>query len=397
MTPAGRDRQLEQWLEAQGGRTASAPNAGACLDAERAAAWLDGQLGPEELLTAQTHAAGCGQCQLLLRMLMEAELAAEVPAPATGADRLQHGRATVGWWQGWQAWGAPLVAAAAVVLAVGLWLRVPTPSSTAVSTGRAAVDAVAGTAQQAAAPPLQGADANTQAQARPDGPAAANAPARSAVAEAPPLATGATAKQAAAEQRATVDAPTPPSENRIIGGVVGSVSGGIVAGFAGAAEQPASAAAPAPPPPPPAPAAAPPAPAAAVAAGAALRERAAADASPVPSFDVRAGAGKDRWRVAGSRVQRSRDEGTTWADVPAPAGTSLLAASAPASGVCWLVGRGGVVLVFAEPQGVTRVPFPENVDLVGVTATSAREARVDAADGRRFVTRDTGITWQLDR
>ena len=40
-----------------------------------------------------------------------------------------------------------------------------------------------------------------------------------------------------------------------------------------------------------------------------------------------------------------------------------------------------------------RVPCPETVDLTGITATSARDATVVVADGRRFVTDDGGVTW----
>ena len=61
--------------------------------------------------------------------------------------------------------------------------------------------------------------------------------------------------------------------------------------------------------------------------------------------------------------------------------------------VCWLVGRGGVVLLSTDGRNWRRVAFPEATDLSAVQATDARAASVSSADGRTFSTTDGGVTW----
>jgi photosystem II stability/assembly factor-like uncharacterized protein len=74
--------------------------------------------------------------------------------------------------------------------------------------------------------------------------------------------------------------------------------------------------------------------------------------------------------------------------------TELLAGSAPAAGVCWLVGRGGVVLRTINAGGTWEpAASPVSQDLVSVTASSALEATVQTAGGQRFATADGGRTW----
>jgi photosystem II stability/assembly factor-like uncharacterized protein len=71
----------------------------------------------------------------------------------------------------------------------------------------------------------------------------------------------------------------------------------------------------------------------------------------------------------------------------------LLAGAAPAPRVCWVVGTAGTVLLTVDGERWERRPFPVAVDLVAVEASSARAATVAARDGRRFATRDAGLTW----
>ncbi|MFB3854042.1 MAG: zf-HC2 domain-containing protein [Vicinamibacterales bacterium] len=126
--------------------------------------------------------------------------------------------------------------------------------------------------------------------------------------------------------------------------------------------------------------------------------------SPAPSrtWPVRAVApdGSTEWQFdAGGVVRRSTDGGRTWFTQPrgtAGAGT-VLAASAPASDVCWAVGQQGLVIVTAHGDRWHARSFPEALDLVSIAARDANRAVVTAADGRRFETTDGGFTWALVR
>ncbi|HUF48756.1 MAG TPA: zf-HC2 domain-containing protein [Vicinamibacterales bacterium] len=100
-----------------------------------------------------------------------------------------------------------------------------------------------------------------------------------------------------------------------------------------------------------------------------------------------------RWRVTGDAVERSTDTGASWTAVPIEAGAVITAGSAPSATTCWLVGRGGTVLVTTDARTWRRLPFPEAGDLVAVTARDARTASVTTADGRTFETATAGETW----
>jgi len=100
-----------------------------------------------------------------------------------------------------------------------------------------------------------------------------------------------------------------------------------------------------------------------------------------------------QWRVQPEAVERSTDGGATWSTVSIEPPASVAAGAAPASMVCWLVGRGGLVLRTADGITWQRLSFPETVDLTAVEARDAERAVVTAADGRRFQTDDGGRTW----
>ena len=93
-------------------------------------------------------------------------------------------------------------------------------------------------------------------------------------------------------------------------------------------------------------------------------------------------------------MQRSTNGGARWEPVPTVTSGELLAGAAPSATVCWLVGRGGVVLVSMDGGQFRRVTFPEMTDLSAVTATDARSASVSTIDGRIFATTDAGLTWE---
>jgi photosystem II stability/assembly factor-like uncharacterized protein len=102
---------------------------------------------------------------------------------------------------------------------------------------------------------------------------------------------------------------------------------------------------------------------------------------------------RSRWRIIGSSVQRSLDEGRTWSTQPTGTTFLLTAGSAPQPDVCWIVGEDGLVLLTVDGLSWQQVKAPVDVPLVSVRATSAEGATITTADGRTFVTADAGRTW----
>jgi hypothetical protein len=112
--------------------------------------------------------------------------------------------------------------------------------------------------------------------------------------------------------------------------------------------------------------------------------------------EVRSAVTNERWRIGSSdgQVEFSSDAGMSWQPDASSVSVGILAGSAPAARVCWLVGSGGAVWLTTDAVRFTRVSFPQPLDLLAVTATSARAATVTSADGRSFRTDDQGATWQ---
>jgi hypothetical protein len=103
-----------------------------------------------------------------------------------------------------------------------------------------------------------------------------------------------------------------------------------------------------------------------------------------------------QYRIPGAGlVERSNDGGATWQAQRVKANAEILAGAAPSVNVCWLVGRGGMILMTSDGKKWRRIPSPAVVDFVEVTASDATFATVTAEDGRKFSTQDSGRTWQL--
>jgi hypothetical protein len=103
-----------------------------------------------------------------------------------------------------------------------------------------------------------------------------------------------------------------------------------------------------------------------------------------------------QYRIPGAGfIERSSDGGATWQGQSVKSDAEILAGAAPSVNVCWLVGRGGVILMTTDGKSWKKVPSPAVADLVGVTAADAAFATVTAADGQRFSTENGGRTWQL--
>jgi photosystem II stability/assembly factor-like uncharacterized protein len=117
--------------------------------------------------------------------------------------------------------------------------------------------------------------------------------------------------------------------------------------------------------------------------------------SVAPATEIASPDRNVRWRiVAANRVERSIDGGSTWLVQPTGTTAAIAAGVAPAPTICWLVGRGGLVLVSTNGQTWQRVPFLEAVDLISIRASDGANATVTAADGRSFATTDGGQTWR---
>jgi photosystem II stability/assembly factor-like uncharacterized protein len=72
---------------------------------------------------------------------------------------------------------------------------------------------------------------------------------------------------------------------------------------------------------------------------------------------------------------------------------TLTSGASTSRSICWLVGGAGTVLRSTDGRTWRRVAFPETIDLVSIRATDERSATVTTSDGRRFLTKDGGVTW----
>lgn len=100
------------------------------------------------------------------------------------------------------------------------------------------------------------------------------------------------------------------------------------------------------------------------------------------------------WRIAAAGiVERSTDSGVTWTRQFQSEAVQLTAGAAPAENTCWLVGRGGLILLTTNAVDWMMITSPAKTDFTGIVANSGSEATVSAADGRKFMTKDGGKSW----
>ena len=367
-TARDREHVLEQWLKQSGGARA-APTA-ECLDAETAGAWADGRLGGGALAEAQLHVADCARCQALMATLLRT-------TPAQVAAALAPKR-------GWLAWAMPLAAAAVILVSVVVWQNAPAP--------KVQVDQI----DVCPMTPPEGVPR------KPDARRPAPARGKTAFADKEPAASAPNEKPRAAA--AASDQVSRPKENPGAPTVRGDSAQRSFN------EEPRVAAQPAVQPPQPALAPEPQTAGAATAARdsaavqaetrretAASTDRLLARPAPPPgsSIQVLSPNRAVQWRVTGDLVERTTDGGSTWSTAGALG--SITSGSAPSAQVCWLAGRGGLVVRTTDGVNWSRLPFPETVDLVAVGAVSAQTATVTAADGRVFATANGGQYWLADR
>jgi Photosynthesis system II assembly factor YCF48 len=342
-----------------------------CLDAETLAAWSDGSLSRREREAAEVHVADCERCLSMLATLVRT-LPAE---PAKSA------------WSRWFTirWVVPLTAATTAAV---LWIAVqpeapqsgqqaavqldssvpapPPPPPGARPSAEAARDVTpqsARTSNAQPAPRPTGMPAESKAEARLD----ANALNRVSDSAAGPATLREKdtdkSRQEAAGSRAAMSPPVPlpdaPARER-------------------ASEAPPSAPAAAPPP-----------------GGVAGETRRFSQVLARAPIEIASSDAQVRWRINGAVVERSTDRGLTWQTQATGVLTPLTAGSSPSPGVCWLVGRNGVVLLTTDGETWRTLPSPEAIDLVAVTALDGSRATVATSAGRTYRTQDAGRTWIL--
>jgi len=349
-----------------------------CPDAETLAAWVDGALDGARLASMDAHLADCARCQELVAHVVRIQ--PEAPIPKS-------------WWQGSlrARWLVPVAATAAAIV---IWVAVPreefsrAPQLQTSEEAAAARPAISG---QIVEPP-----ANARASSDLDSRQAPAAPppareleaeprldalkSEAALSEAPLPAGGqARRDEAAAAVGSAPDASEVPPLGRTLG--LADAASAQAELRTAETEQGERTAAPA------------------ARAAAAPAENARVLQSPVPSaispVEILSPDSASRWRIgAAGVVEYSATGGATWEATPSGTGADLTAGSSPSRTVCWVVGRGGTVLLTTDGRRWQRVRFPVIADLAGVQAADAQRATVNTADGRRFTTEDGGMSWR---
>lgn len=351
-----------------------------CLDAETVAAWMDGGLDAASVAAAEAHASTCERCQALLATVVK----------TLPIEDLAQGDEARGTARLWKWWLAPLAATAA---AVTIWMVVPqTPMQTSMQSPAPARETVADAPAKAQpqGPPAEFAPAPATATPPARDNSRRNVPAASNEDQNKLAATAADAAKADAEALGRKDASASAREQS--GELLRDKQGKREEGKALAEMRQAAE-----------PAAVPPAAAASGTAAERMREAPAAPSigaatqlrKQVSTPTVVSPDPNSRWRVmAGGTIERSEDGGRVWIPVRLAPNEEVLAGASPGRLVAWLVGRNGLVLLATDGTNFTRLPFPEPVDLVGVSSPETRIAIVTTADGRTFRTEDAGRNWR---
>lgn len=366
------DRPFERLLR---GAARRGRRTGPCLDAGLLAAYADGALSRSERAAVERHAADCPLCTEHLGLL------ASLPDPAADVSWVSPTPLSA-LWRGWR-W---LVPAATVAVVFAVWQRTETPRK------EQAAQSFETRAEKAEAPLPNAAREGGSAGAAVRRQSPEPAP-RDPTSPAPGARQMAKRAESGAGREGDNAVSKPTAETK--------------AGPGGDAA--ASAAAPAAPSPQPPAAGSVPAPMADDAqemrkdrASEAGREdvgpsmRSGREGRQTLAFgaqDVVRAAPGVLVRLSLEGIERSTDGGAHWtpevAEAPAPLRT-LACASAE---VCWAGGDQGLLLLRDASGAWTRMLLPATSAIVGIEATSPREAVVTLSDGRRFRTTDGGAGW----
>jgi Putative zinc-finger len=365
-----------------------------CPSPEIFAAYFEHSLDPEETERYDKHLAECSACRAVMAGIARAGTASPAHAEQHSASRWS--------WSG-VGWLVPVAAAfATLIIAVAIYrisysahkpanaevamsrATPAPPASSSESLAESAPSAPSSTPLNAAAPPAS-IPPLAKSQARPQVPPPPADSSTAAALSGPAEARSADQGNVERESVTTGAAPAPSSPS------VGSVNGSsatvevteaapaVVAG--NAAKTPA------------------PAKKALDAAQAQLLTRNLA-ARPKAAFQakdhlvVAAPDSSITWTIHTNHVQYSENGQVAPVQDFLPTNSAISAGSAPGGKVCWLVGANGAVVRATDGRSWLAANPPTNVDLTGVTATSAKSATVTASDGKSYVTTDGGQTWK---
>ena len=100
------------------------------------------------------------------------------------------------------------------------------------------------------------------------------------------------------------------------------------------------------------------------------------------------------WRIPEQGLQKSEDGGATWRQADLPVANARIAfIAAPSAQVCWVAGRGGIILRTTDGTHWEAIASPAHADFVQIAAENASSATVATAEGLRFQTSDAGKQW----
>jgi hypothetical protein len=375
------DKSVEGALRQLMREGSTSPKDAACLDGETIAAWAERALRAPEAERVERHLAECARCSAMLATFVRTMPEPHVPETLWNRFRL--------------GWLIPLATAAA---AVTIWFAIPT-NERFVTPSQSTTQLEAKLEKPAATPPAQ-----------PSSPAAEPSETVGRLARKP--ASLSDSKARSQDTRELLEPRTDTLERNAPAEIAEAAP---PRGFAAGNAAPSSTAAPNVPPPAAVPNAPSPAGAERGEADRANAQKEESVAAPVAivagqtaamrSLGARQTAAviqivspnpANRWRIAATgRVEFSTSTGARWDPATLPASGAVIAGVSPAPSVCWLVGRGGTILLTTDGQHFARVPFPQAIDLLSIQATDARNATVTTADRRTFRTTDGGATWNI--
>jgi hypothetical protein len=335
VTIPDRDASIDRLLS-RSAKTAGIPDASPqCLDADTLAAWVEGSLPAPEAAAAEAHASSCARCQATAAALVRVLPEVAIPQP---------------WWR--RRWVmAGLVPVTAGAMALAFWVKSPEPNQMKTAPEET----------QSAAVPLE---------ARREPPAASEMSPRPSPAAAPPPAARdrADAPRALGKDAVSQDRFALRDQDRQAEALQKkseAKTDALVAAPPPVTGQPGG-----------------------------LNESAARSQVQPNAVELASPDAANRWRIgAAGSIQRSIDRGATWETLRSGATQDLLAGVAVSPTVCWVIGRGGTVLLSTDGRTWRLVPLPEPVDLVAIEARDALSADVTTADRRTFRTTDGGRTW----
>ena len=369
-----KDDALDALLKKASAAAESGPLPGsACPDAEVMAAWLDGGLSKDLLAGVRAHVATCPRCQVVAAVMTKLDTAgAEAAKPQTSRR--------------WLGWLVPVAAAA------GVWVFTIWTTRQATVEQEEATAPAAEVAQAKAAPAATPTDAfrtDPKPEFRADELKDSGKRAQELGAADNKVKVDRAGADQPAKKRETQLAQAKPTEPGRVNESRDRQAGATATAAAPKAQANVATAAAAPPPP--------------------AAQRPAADTVAQPAarmmeqsrlegklLDTKEMVSPDplvRWRVRGAVLEKSADAGKTWQPVKTGVTTELTGGAAVSATACWVVGRGGVVLLTTDGQTWRRLTFPEPTDLSSVRATDARTATVTTVEGREYTTSDAGATW----